>query len=90
MTTTTTVAAAAAGQGPRRGGGEAAAAVAPAMVYHPSGMVAPGVVPYMAAPRAPTPAAEVVGNSFVNQFYTILHSSPSVLYRFYTKLTTQK
>ena len=44
MTTTTTVAAAAAaGQGPRRGGGEAAAAVAPAMVYHPSGMVAPGL-----------------------------------------------
>ena len=88
MTTTTTVAAAAAGQGPRRGGGEAAAAVAPAMVYHPSGMVAPGVVPYMAAPRAPTPAAEVVGNSFVNQFYTILHSSPPVLYRFYTTDST--
>jgi len=87
MATTTTVAAAA-GQGPRRGRGEAAVAVAPTIVYHPSGMVAPGVVPYMAAPRAPTPAAEVVGNSFVNQFYTILHSSPSVLYRFYTNDST--
>jgi hypothetical protein len=62
---------------------------APAMVYHPAGaMVAPGVVPYMAAPRAPTPAAEVVGNSFVNQFYTILHTSPAVLYRFYTNDST--
>lgn len=59
----------------------------PAMVYHPSAMVAPAVVPYM-APRAPTPAAEVVGNSFVNQFYTILHSSPAVLYRFYTNDST--
>ena len=50
--------------------------------------MAPGVVPYMAAPRAPTPAAEVVGNSFVNQFYTILHTSPAVLYRFYTNDST--
>ena len=72
-------------------GGAAAAAASrgspPAMVYHPSAMVAPGVVPYM-APRAPTPAAEVVGNSFVNQFYTILHTSPAVLYRFYTNDST--
>ena len=59
----------------------------PAVMYHPTAMVAPGVVPYM-APRAPTPAAEIVGNSFVNQFYTILHSSPAVLYRFYTNDST--
>lgn len=59
----------------------------PAVMYHPTAMVAPGVVPYM-APRAPTPAAEVVGNSFVNQFYTILHSSPALLYRFYTNEST--
>jgi len=64
----------------------AAAARATPMVYHP-GMVAAGVVPYMpAVPRAP--AADVVGNSFVNQFYTILHTSPAVLFRFYTNDST--
>lgn len=34
-------------------------------------------------PEPPTPA-HVVGNSFVNQYYTVLHSSPKYLHRFYT------
>jgi len=34
-------------------------------------------------PEPPTPA-HVVGNSFVNQYYTVLHSSPKFLHRFYT------
>jgi len=63
-----------------------AVARATPMAYHPA-LVAPGVVTYMAAaPRAP--AAEVVGNSFVNQFYTILHTSPAVLFKFYTNDST--
>lgn len=40
-------------------------------------------------PVAPEqPAAHVVGNSFVNQYYTVLHSSPYYLHRFYTDEST--
>ncbi|GMH20402.1 hypothetical protein Nepgr_022243 [Nepenthes gracilis] len=32
---------------------------------------------------AETPSAEVVGHAFVRQYYTILHQSPALVYRFY-------
>ncbi|XXG46589.1 hypothetical protein AAC387_Pa02g1398 [Persea americana] len=33
--------------------------------------------------RATAPAAQVVGNAFVDQYYHILHQSPELVYRFY-------
>jgi hypothetical protein len=40
------------------------------------------------APNAPAPAPNIIGNSFVNQYYTVLHSSPAFLYRFYNEDST--
>ncbi|XP_024366287.1 nuclear transport factor 2 [Physcomitrium patens] len=36
------------------------------------------------APAQIPAAAHVVGNAFVNQYYTVLHQSPQVVHRFYT------
>eukprot|EP00238_Polyblepharides_amylifera_P001072 CAMPEP_0196572602 /NCGR_PEP_ID=MMETSP1081-20130531/2619_1 /TAXON_ID=36882 /ORGANISM="Pyramimonas amylifera, Strain CCMP720" /LENGTH=463 /DNA_ID=CAMNT_0041889965 /DNA_START=163 /DNA_END=1551 /DNA_ORIENTATION=- len=38
--------------------------------------------------RQPPAPAHVVGNSFVNQYYSVLHSSSKFLYRFYTDAST--
>ncbi|KAI4343975.1 hypothetical protein L6164_011256 [Bauhinia variegata] len=35
------------------------------------------------ASPAPAPSAQVVGNAFVEQYYRILHQSPSLVHRFY-------
>ena len=40
------------------------------------------------AVSAGAPAPNVIGNSFVTQFYTVLHSSPAYLYRFYMNDST--
>ncbi|RWR72873.1 putative G3BP-like protein [Cinnamomum micranthum f. kanehirae] len=44
---------------------------------------APAPAPAPAAARATAPAAQVVGNAFVDQYYHILHQSPELVYRFY-------
>eukprot|EP00249_Psilotum_nudum_P022946 c28700_g1_i2 orf=474-2009(-) len=41
-------------------------------------------VDLMANQPAAIPTASVVGNAFVNQYYNVLHQSPSVVHRFYT------
>lgn len=34
-------------------------------------------------PSSGTPPAEHVGNAFVEQYYSLLHSNPEVVYKFY-------
>ncbi|KAK9810944.1 hypothetical protein WJX73_010835 [Symbiochloris irregularis] len=58
-----------------------------------AGTVANGHYPVAASPPAlstapPSTSPETVGNQFVNQFYTVMKSSPRYLHRFYTDEST--